>query len=300
MDRGDFHGEETLILESEHLSIEVLADAGPRIVRLRLAGSDENVLGEVAGVGWDTPWGHYKLRGGHRLWCAPERPPFSSTPDEGGLKLTETATGLSLERLEPETGICKRIAIEPAGDRAAVTVSHTIRNEGAEVIEQAPWAITIFPLGGTAILPQQKGPIGESDSVPNRSLNFWSYGSITDPRLELHDDFVLVRSERTVSSPFKIGYLDRSEWAAAYLPGGLLFCKSFDVQPERRYADLDSNVEAYCDGHVLELETMGPLALLEPGDETSHEERWEIHHVGEIELSAERLDALVVELGLPG
>jgi hypothetical protein len=39
MKRGDFHGEETLVLENEHLSVEVLASAGPRIVRLTPSGS---------------------------------------------------------------------------------------------------------------------------------------------------------------------------------------------------------------------------------------------------------------------
>ena len=84
MERGDFHGEETLVLENEHLRVEVLATAGPQIVRVQLAGSSENVLGEVPDVCWDTPWGRYRLRGGHRLWFAPENPPLTSAPDEGG------------------------------------------------------------------------------------------------------------------------------------------------------------------------------------------------------------------------
>jgi hypothetical protein len=297
MKRGDFHGEETILLEGEHLTVEVLADAGPRIVRLMLAGSSENVLGEVPDTGWDTPWGRYRLRGGHRLWCAPENPPLTSAPDEGELRVSETEGGIRLERVEPETGIRKTMLIGPADDRAALTVGHTIRNEGETVVEHAPWAITILPLGSVAMLPQQRGPIGESDSLPNRSLNFWPYGSITDPRLELRDDLVLVRAEPS-SSPFKIGYLDRAGWVAAYLPGGTFLCKKFDVRPASRYPDFGSNVEVYCDAHVLELETLAPLARLEPGDEAWYEECWEIHRVGEIEPGAERLLALTVELGL--
>ena len=53
MKRGDFYGEETLVLENEHLLVEVLATAGPRIVRLQLAGSGENLFGEVADAGWE-------------------------------------------------------------------------------------------------------------------------------------------------------------------------------------------------------------------------------------------------------
>jgi hypothetical protein len=296
MKRGDFHGEETLLLESERLSVEVLAAAGPRIVRLTLAGSDENVLGEVADIGWDTPWGEYHLRGGHRLWWAPENPPLTSAPDEGDLLVGEAADGLCLERLEPQSHLRKLMEIELAADRAAVTVRHRIRNESEAAIELAPWAITILPLDGVALLPQQRGPIGESEFLPNRALVLWPYSSISDPRLVLGDELVLVRAT-AAPSPFKLGYLNRAGWAA-YLRGGILFCKRFDPQAELAHADLGSNVEVYCNDRLLELETLAPLSVLEPGAEASHEERWELHRVGDVDSSAEGLAALVADLSL--
>lgn len=296
MKRGDFYGEETLVLENEHLFVEVLATAGPRIVSLRLAGSSENLLGEVADADWDTPWGQYHPRGGHRLWCAPENPPLTFPPDEGGLLVGEGANGLRLERLEPETSMRKVMEIELADDRAAVTVRHSIRNEGKAVVEQAPWAITILPLGGVALLPQQKGPIGENACLPNRALVLWPYTSVSDPRLELGDELVLVHGKQATSR-FKIGYLNRAGWAA-YLRGNVLFCKHFDPQLERVHADLNSNAEVYCDDRILELETQAPLSRLESGAEAEHEERWELHKVGAVEPSIEGLAALLAELGL--
>jgi hypothetical protein len=296
MKRGDFHGEETLLLESEHLRLEVLTGAGPRIARLELVGSEENLLGDVADVGWDTPWGEYHLRGGHRLWCAPENPPLTSAPDEGDLLVAERAKGVGLERLEPQSSLRKSMEIELASNAAVVTVMHRIRNEGKEAVELAPWAITILPLGGIALLPQQKGPIEESESLPNRTLVLWPYSSIADSRLELGDELVLVRAE-PAPSPFKIGYLDRAGWAA-YLRAGVLFCKHFDSQAESAHADLNSNVEVFCNDRLVEIETQAPLAHLEPGAEAEHEERWELHRVGAVESSAEGLSALVAELGL--
>lgn len=296
MRRGDFHGEETLLLESEHLSVEVLAGAGPRIVSLALAGSSENVLGDVADIGWDTPWGRYNLRGGHRLWFAPENPPLTSAPDEGDLVVAERGSGLRLERLEPESGLRKVMEVELAADRAAVTVLHRIRNEHEAAVELAPWAITILPLGGVALLPQQRGPIGESEVLPNRALVLWPYSSVSDPRLELGDEFVLVRAA-AAPTPFKVGYLNRAGWAA-YLHGGVLFCKRFDPQVEHAHADLNSNVEVYCNDRLLELETLAPLSRLEPGAEATHEERWELYRVGDVDSSAAGLVALAAELGL--
>jgi len=95
MTRADFHGEETLVLESEHLRLEVLTGAGPRIVRLELAGSGEEPTRDVADVGWEHAVGEYHLRGGHRLWYAPENPPLTFPPDEGDLLVTESAHGFA-------------------------------------------------------------------------------------------------------------------------------------------------------------------------------------------------------------
>jgi hypothetical protein len=296
MKRGDFHGEETLVLENEHLAVEVLAAAGPRIVRLRLAGSNENLFGEVADIGWDTPWGRYRLRGGHRLWVAPENPPLTSAPDDDELIVSERPRGLRLERLEPQTGLRKSMEIELDGSRAALTVKHAIRNEGETAIVQAPWAITIFPLGGVAVLPQQRGPLRENEHLPNRSLAFWTYSSVTDARLELGDELVLVHG-RPAPEPFKIGYLNRAGWTG-YLHNGFFFCKRFDPKPELEHADLGSNAEVYCDERLLELETQAPLSRLEPGAEAELEERWRIHRVGTVEHSATQLSALAHELGL--
>jgi hypothetical protein len=296
MRHGDFYGEQTLLLEGEHLNVEVLAEAGPRIVRLMLSGSSENVLGEVADIGWDTPWGRFQPRGGHRLWYAPENPPLASAPDEGDLVVGEGAHGLRLERVEPQSGLRKVMEVELAADRAAVTVRHCIRNEHDAAVELAPWAITILPPGGIALLPQQKGPIGENEYLPNRTLVLWPYSSVSDPRLELGDELVLVRAN-AAPSPFKIGHLNRAGWAA-YLFGGVLFCKHFDPRAECVHADLNSNVEVYCNDRLLELETLAPLSILEPDAEATLEERWELHQVGAVDSSVEGLSALLTKLGL--
>ena len=43
-----------------------------------LTRSDENLLAETPDIFWPTPDGDYYLRGGHRLWHAPEAKPRSS------------------------------------------------------------------------------------------------------------------------------------------------------------------------------------------------------------------------------
>lgn len=59
-------------LENEHLRLGYAVDCGPELLHLSLAGREENLLALSPGVRWATPHGAYTLRGGHRLWAAPE------------------------------------------------------------------------------------------------------------------------------------------------------------------------------------------------------------------------------------
>lgn len=75
--------------------------------------------------------------------------------------------------------------------------------------------------------------------------------------------------------PIKIGYANRTGWIA-YLRQGVFFCKKCAFQAGANYPDYGSNTECYCDNRFLELETLGPLARLEPGQSADHVETWEI------------------------
>ena len=74
---NNYYGHPTRRLATDFLTLDYLIDAGPRLVRLSLKGSDTNLLGETPDVGWDMPGGsHYHLLGGHRLWASPEEPAY--------------------------------------------------------------------------------------------------------------------------------------------------------------------------------------------------------------------------------
>ena len=178
---NDFHGLPTRSLGNDHLTLDYLAEAGPRIVRLFLAGSDDNLLAEAPDLTWDTPSGTYRLHGGHRLWHAPEAFPRTYMPDDGGLEIDVFDDGVRLRQpVEESTGVQKVMELRLHADRPALTVQHSLHNNGQWPIELAPWAITQVPLGGVAVLPQ-KAPV-PSQYLPNCQLNLWSYTSLRDPR----------------------------------------------------------------------------------------------------------------------
>lgn len=272
---GDFYGLPTRIIGNQHLRLEFLAEAGPRIVRLMLNGSDDNLLVEVPDLHWPTPYGEYFPRGGHRLCHAPEVFRRTYAPDDSGLTVDELANGVRLcQPPEPDTGVRKCIEIHLHHDSPAVTIIHWVRNDGAWPIELAPWAITQMPLGGVAILPQPSSASDPSSLLPNRHLVLWPYTSWRDSRLRLDDDFVLMQAEAK-SPACKVGYLNQHGWIG-YLRASVLFAKYFEPQLHHPHADRDCNVEVYCSEHLIELETLGPLVRLLPGELIQHIETWRL------------------------
>jgi hypothetical protein len=269
-----FYGLPTHIVANDHLRLDVLAEAGPRIVRLFLAGSDENQLAETPDVKWGTPYGEYCLRGGHRLWHSPEASPRSSIPDNHGLELEEVEDGVLL-RQPPEvgTGICKSIEIRLDGGRPAVTLYHRLRNDGLWPVELSPWAITQLPLGGIVVMPQRTEPTDKDGLQPNRNLVLWPYTRWRDPRLHLDDDYALLKADPRLP-PCKIGYLNPHGWLG-YLRRGVLFCKRFEAHADQSFPDFGCNAEVYCNDLFVELETLAPLTRLEPGQSATHIETWE-------------------------
>ena len=277
MDSGDFHGLPTTILRNEHLALELLQEAGPRIVRLIPAGADSNLFAELPGVHLPSPYGPYSLYGGHRLWHAPEHPARTYVPDDRGVVLQGTPAGARMQLPADEyTHIAKTLEVQLPADRPAVVVRHTLRNEGHWPVELAAWAITQFPPGGVAILPQTTTPLDDAGLLPNRQLTLWPYTLWEDARLELEDDYILVHSHADMADKFKIGYMNRYGWAA-HLGQGYLFCKRTDSWPVASHPDMGCNTEVYTDERFLELETLSPLTQLAPGEELHHVETWEIY-----------------------
>jgi hypothetical protein len=272
---GDFYGLPTRILSNNHLSLEFLSEAGPRIVRLKLAGSAQNFLAETPDFKWATPHGDYFLRGGHRLWRAPEV--FSSTymPDNSGVKIVELSDGVRLSRAAQLPGdLHKSIEIQLHADRPAVTLIHQLTNEGEQPIQCAPWAITQLVLGGIAIMPQANASITTDQLLPNRHLTLWPYSRWNDSRLHVQDDVVLIEAQSEVPA-LKIGALNRHGWIG-YFIDGVLFRKCFEPTSDQIYPDLGSNVEIYCNDRFIELETLGGLRTLQPGQTATHVETWEL------------------------
>jgi hypothetical protein len=279
---GIFQGRPTCRLDGASCWFEVLSEGGPRIVGFGLPGG-HNLLAESPDAGWDSGYGRFELLGGHRFWHAPESPECS-VPDLAGLQIASLAakSGLGLGvrltgAVEPPTGLSKELEIYFDQSAAAVVVSHTLRNEGQHKLELSPWPVTQLRLGGTAFVALPI-PVAKHAMKPTSALALWPYSGWSDSRLALKDDLLVVKGQP--GPPFKIGCRSQAG-AIGYLREGVLFVKRFDPAFGMRHADMGCNLEIYADQCTIELESLGPLAKLGPGDSAIHEERWELHEVGE-------------------
>jgi hypothetical protein len=269
----NFHSLPIAVLENAQIRLEYLTTAGPRIVGLSYHGSP-NMLADVYDIVLKPPYEAYSMLGGHRLWISPESPENSYVPDKTGLSVQKIPQGVILSGAsETSTGIRKSIRIELDPAAALVRLVHSIVNESSSPVTYAPWAITQFCQGGTVLLPQ---PTENSDAyglLPNRLLVLWPYTSINDARLALRDDFILVRADAALP-PMKLGYANRAGWVA-YWRDGSLFRKSFDLLTGVTYPDGGCNSEVYCGDRFVELESLGVLGALAPGQTVQHTETWE-------------------------
>jgi hypothetical protein len=136
----------------------------------------------------------------------------------------------------------------------------------------APWAITQLRLGGTAIIPID----GDTDPNPlqaNASLVLWPYTDLTDPRVILHPGALTVRAE--AGAAFKIG-TGPAPGRLGYHLDGYLYTKTVTPAHDGRYADRGAVGQVYLGDSFCELETVGALVTLVPGEEAAHPESWAI------------------------
>jgi hypothetical protein len=126
-------------------------------------------------------------------------------------------------------------------------------------------------------------PVEANGLAPNRNLVLWSYTSLNDERLELHDDFILLHG-RASEDAAKIGNRNTHGWIACAM-GDALFVKRFEVE-DGALPDLGCNVEAYVRDVCIELETLGTLKTLQTGEAVTLSETWEVV-VGEFPANIE-------------
>lgn len=269
------HGnwERNLRLANDHLELIVTLDVGPRVISFRTKNG-RNVFktfeSQLGGTG-ETEW---MIRGGHRFWIAPEEIERTYHIDNQPPRhAVDAGTGEVIFEAEQIAGgrILKTLGITLSPDSPSVRVRHTARNTDSVPLEFSAWALSVMKAGGTAVIPQP--PLGEHprDLLPNRTMVVWPYTDLSDPRIRFGRDFITLR--QADRPPVKFG-LAHKEKQIAYIVDDSLFIKSFDFIEGETYPDGGCNFETFTNDEMLEVESLSPLHMVQPGGEITHIEEW--------------------------
>jgi len=271
----------------------VMVERGPRIIRF--SGPDgENVFAELDDEGFETEFGYWYMRGGHRLWHSPEETPRTYTPDLDPVEWEETENGVHIVQKPNEYDIFQK-EMDISFEGAWLKVVHSIKNMSRWPIEFSVWALSVMEAGGTLIVPQNTSVTG---LLSNRNLIMWPYTDIRDKRAKLGNRFILVKNAKG-ESPFMFGQSNEHGYAA-YAVHGDLFIKKFGFDPDAKYPDRGSSFESYCCDFMIEIESLSPLKTISPGEAHVHTEHWKLIRGAKAPETEEEAERLMQEAGMVG
>jgi hypothetical protein len=254
----------------------VTGDVGPRVIRFGFVGG-QNLFKEFPEQLGKAGEDKFQLRGGDRVWKAPEDPVATWAPDNVSVEITPTPSGLVARApVEPLTMLQKEIEISMAPSGTAVTVSHRITNRSLFSLEFAPWVLTMMAPGGMAITgfpPRGRHPINLEATNP---LVMWAYTNLADKRWSFTKKYLALRQDPSNSDAQKLGIFNRDTWAV-YLVNGEAFVKRTTADSAKTYADFGCSFETFTNNEFLEIETLGPLTRVLPGQTVAQVERWSLH-----------------------
>jgi hypothetical protein len=283
-------------ISNGEVELIVTGDVGPRIIRYGFVGG-QNLFKEFPDQLGKSGEAAFQLRGGDRVWKAPEDPIASWQPDNVPVTVEITPTGvIAREPLEPQTQLQKEIEVSLAPSGSTVTVSHRIANHSLFPLEFAPWALTMMAQGGRVISgfpPRGHHPQNLEATNP---LVMWAYTFLADPRWGFTRKYLTLRQDPANADAQKLGMFNTNTWAA-YVLNGEVFVKRTTADPAKTYPDFGCSFETFTNNEFLEVETLGPLTKVAPGKSVELVEHWGLFR--NVNLSAwtdDELDRAILPL----
>ncbi|MGB9677608.1 MAG: hypothetical protein ACPLZ9_03225 [Candidatus Ratteibacteria bacterium] len=268
------------MFEMDKFIIGITEDIGPRVIHFSLKKYPEkNVFAVLPHIVIETEEGKWHIYGGHRLWTSPENKPRSYSLDNKPVKIEEKNNYIKISgNIEMHNSVLKEIEIKKTMKQ--IEVNHKIKNTGRWPIKFGCWALSVMKKGGFAIIPIKAKKVDKYGLLPDRHISLWQYTDISDKRLVLSENFIFVKQDEKIEKPFKIGTIINPNWTA-YFVDGFLFVKKIQ-HVEGEYPDFGCNVEVYTNSQFLELETLSPLKIVEPGDIIEHKEIWDLIEIDKL------------------
>lgn len=250
----------------------VTGEVGPRILRCGFV-NERNLMAQFKEQMGGSAEKEWMIRGGHRLWIAPESKPETYELDNSPVQIRKIQGGIrTLQEPGRLTGIQKTMEIRMTETSNEITITHQLINRSRKPRTLAPWALTVMAPGGLCIIPLPEKIPHTDRLLHNQTWSIWGYTDFADGRWTLGSRYAFFRQSRK-HGPGKLGIAHREGWVAYQLDEFLL-AKSFKFAEGATYPDGGVNFETFSNERMLEVETLGPLTTLAPGKSVKHVETW--------------------------
>lgn len=269
-----FEGLEAIELLTPSLRLVAVTALGPRLAFWGQPRG-ENLLYWAPGKHRRGEW---DLLGGHRVWvtrpgadeseetCAPDNGPCEAVLLRDGF----TVTGAPDPATRTRRGLTVRVL---AADRIAI--DHFVRNESDLLWSGGLWALTCtVPARAAAYaVPLGDGSRWDYATVVMFKNMSGQGGDLNDPQFTFTAEALLLRPTGRVNK--RMVKADAGIIALHDPVRRVLFAKQADYFPNGSYP-LGTNLALYVapKKFMVEMETMGPAAVLKPGQSLTHTETW--------------------------
>lgn len=272
-----------LSLSNGVIEAYVTLDVGPRIIRFGYVGGQNFMRDERSAFepksdkeftdffGEGTKWENF---GGHRIWLSPESYPETYIPDSAPVEyeLTENGAVFTPKACKP-IGAAFRLELKLDADDANMQVNMRVTNIGNTEKRFAIWGLTVSAQNGTLIIPMNTNDTG---LLSNRIISVWPYTDMSDKRIYWGKKYVTLSQDNAAETPIKLGF-DLNCGSAYYCLNGEVFCKHYDTEhPNADYPDGGCSFETYTNDQFIEIESLGRLNTVKPGETVENTESWSL------------------------
>ena len=148
-----------------------------------------------------------------------------------------------------------------------------VKNISDKPKDFAVWGLSVSEKGGTLVIPMNENDTG---LLPNRIVSVWPYTDMSNDRIYFGDRYVTLRQDEKYTRPIKLGF-DLNCGTVYYCLGDDIFRKSYDTNhPSGKYPDGGCSFETYTNENMIEIESLGELKTVEPGETSSLTESWSL------------------------
>lgn len=263
-------------LSNETVRVVLEPNIGGRVLKYELNGQNILYVDPAQNGLTEKPKGMYKGPSAGRFDFGPTR----VIPKHDNLwwgkwegEITGRYSAQLISQVDEATGVqlIRNFELDSIGTKLKIT--QTILNKSQEKKRYCYWGRTFVKGGGLTIVPLNPG-----SRYPKKYLAYGDEKEIffepkTEDNLVIDSDIFLLRK----TSAYKKYVMDGEEGWMAYLStNNQLFVKTFDINPEKVYAEMSACTMSvwFSDDKIVEIEPMGPWEWIDPGKSSSFVEEW--------------------------